>query len=287
MQLIEPTWSKQNEYYDLRLWHADCFDILPNIPDHSVDLIFADLPYGVTACHWDSVLPLDKLWEHYRRIVKKNGVVILSGTQPFTWKLCASNPDWFRYEIIWEKANGTNPLLAKKQPLRVHENVLVFYPKQPTYNPQMSYGHVQYSGFSDDTKYVGEVYGGEKNRLISMHQDNDGSRYPRSIQRFPHDSEGTKGHPTKKPTALMLWLVKTYTNENDMVLDNTMGGGTTGVACAKSKRKFIGIELEKKYFDMAVENIVAASRNILQITDSKPVVKAIPEAISQVGNVMG
>ena len=268
---IEPTWSLNSQYNSILLWKASCFDILPQIEDHSVDLILADLPYGTTACAWDSVLPMDKLWNEYKRVIKDRGAIVLTSSQPFTWALCASNPEWFRYEIIWEKPNGTNPLLAKKQPLRVHENILVFYKKHPTYNPQITQGHVKYGGFSDNKKYVGEVYGGEKNKLISKHRDNDGSRYPRSVQKFAHDSKGVKGHPTKKPLALMLWLVKTYTNVNDVVLDNTMGGGTTGVACVMAQRKFVGMELEKKYFDMAVDNIYSASKNILHLDVSHPV----------------
>ena len=238
----------------IQLWQHDCFEVFPLIENGSVDMVMADLPYGSSACAWDSVLPLDLLWKEYTRITKPNGAIVLTAIQPFTWKLCASNPKWFRYELIWEKPNGTNPLLVKKQPFRVHENILVFYQKQPTYNPQMTYGHGNYSGFSDSTKFIGEVYNGiENKKLISRHKNNtDGSRYPRSVQRFAQDRSG---HPTKKPTELMAWLIRTYTNPGDLVLDNTMGEGTTGVACVREKRRFIGIELDPKYFATAVSNI--------------------------------
>lgn len=243
------TWSKD----DINLWFDDCFNVMPEIKDHSIDLILADLPYGTTACKWDSVLPLDKLWEEYKRIIKPNGAIVLTSAQPFTWKLCSSNPTWFKYEIIWEKPNGTNPMLVKKQPFRSHENILVFYKKQPTYNPQMTYGHSNYSGFTDINKTLGEVYSGSKNKLISRHRNNkDGSRYPRSVQKFSQDRSG---HPTKKPVELMSWLIKSYSNPGDLVLDNTMGEGTTGVACVKEDRKFIGIEMNKNYFDVAVKSI--------------------------------
>lgn len=241
---------------DISLYNDDCFNILPQIKNGSVDMILADLPYGTTACAWDTVLPLDKLWDEYKRILKDNGVVVLTSSQPFTWKLCSSNPEWFKYEIIWEKPNGTNPLLVKRQPFKVHENVLVFYKKQGTYNPQMTQGK-PYSGFSDNNKTIGEVFSGstsDNRGLTSKHRENlDGSRYPRSVIRCKQDRSGQ--HPTKKPVELMSWLIKTYTNPGEFVLDNTMGEGTTGVACVIEKRKFIGIEINKKYYDAAVESI--------------------------------
>ncbi|MBM4056564.1 MAG: site-specific DNA-methyltransferase [Planctomycetes bacterium] len=237
----------------IELIQGDCLEKMKYIPDGSVDMILADLPYGITACKWDSVLPLDKLWEQYKRVIKENGAIVLTAAQPFAWRLCASNPKWFKYEIIWEKPNGTNPMLVKKQPFRTHENVLVFYKKQPTYNPQMTYGHSNYSGFYDDTKIIGEAYNGSEKKLISKHKKNtDGSRYPRSVQRFAQDRSG---HPTKKPVELMEWLIKTYTNVDDIILDNTMGEGTTGVACVKNKRNFIGIELDPEYFKKAEKQI--------------------------------
>ena len=255
------------DFGDIILYNADCFSVFPEIPSGSVDLILADLPYGTTACKWDSVLPLDKLWAEYNRITKDNAAMVLTAAQPFTWKLCASNPEAFRYEIIWEKPNGTNPMLVKKQPFRVHENILVFYKKQPTYNPQMSTGAV-YSGFIDEPvaeqnilpfgekptqKTIGEVYG---EGTISHHRQNEGTRYPRSVQKFSQDRSG---HPTKKPVELFRWLIRTYSNPGDLVLDNTMGEGTTAVAALLEERKCIGIELEKKYFDRAVQDVKGLS----------------------------
>lgn len=249
MRYINPTWEKN----DISLWCNDCFNIFPQIEDKSIDMILADLPYGITACSWDTMLPFDKLWEQYKRIIKNNGAIVLTAVQPFTWKLCASNPEWFKYEIIWEKPNGTNPLLVKKQPFRSHENILVFYQKQPTYNPQMTYGHNNYSGFIDETKFIGEAYDGSNKQIVSKHKKNtDGSRYPRSVQKFPQDRSG---HPTKKPVELMSWLIRTYTNVGDLVLDNTMGEGTCGVACVKEQRKFYGIELSQNDFLISVESM--------------------------------
>ena len=158
-----PTWEREN----VLLWLGNCFDYLPMIKDHSIDLILADLPYGLTSCGWDSVLPLDQLWVEYKRVIKENGAVVLTSAQPYTWKLCSSNPEWFKDEIIWEKPNGTNPTLVKLRPFRVHENILIFYAKQPTYNPQMSFGHSNYSGFEDLTKTIGVVYTeGQKQKLV-------------------------------------------------------------------------------------------------------------------------
>ncbi len=250
------------ELGDISLYNADCFDILPKITSNSIDLVLADLPYGTTACKWDSVLPLDKLWVEYERVTKENAAIVLTAAQPFTWRLCASNPEWFRYELIWEKPNGTNPMLVKQQPFRVHENILVFYKKQPTYNPQMMTGAV-YSGFEDMSNYdqhtlyaekitqktIGEVYG---DGTISRHKQNDGTRYPRSVQKFAQDRSG---HPTKKPVELFRWLIRTYSNPGELVLDNTLGEGTTAVAALLEERRCIGIELEKKYFDRAVQDI--------------------------------
>ena len=240
-----------------RLECADCFDVFPSIETGSVNLVLADLPYGTTHCEWDSVLPLDKLWAEYKRILKSNGIVALTATQPFAWRLCASNPDWFKYEIIWEKPNGTNPLLVKVQPFRVHENVLIFYNGgKTTYNPQMTYGHRTYTGFKDESKTIGEAFtgrGDNKRGLKSRHRENtDGSRYPRSVQFFKQERGN---HPTKKPVDLMAWLIRTYTNPGDLVLDNTMGEGTTGIACVREARRFIGIEINSSYFTTAKNDI--------------------------------
>ena len=231
---------------NLRL--GDCLDILPTLSDNSIDMVMVDLPYGTTACKWDSIISLDFLWEQYNRICKDDAAMVFTAAQPFTTTLASSNIDNFRYEWIWEKPQGTNPMNAKVMPLKSHENILVFYRKKPTYNPQMWYS-TPYSGFSSDVSKIGEVYGSQK----SKHRDNpEGSRYPKTILKYKQE----KGlHPTQKPVGLMEYLIKTYTNEGDNVLDNTMGSGTTGVACINCNRNFTGIESDKKYFDIAKERI--------------------------------
>tara|TARA_B100001057_G_C22736411_1_gene905968 strand:+ start:519 stop:1241 length:723 start_codon:yes stop_codon:yes gene_type:complete len=231
---------------DLRL--GDCLDILPTLSGNSVDMVMVDLPYGTTACKWDSIISLDFLWKQYNRICKDDAAMVFTAAQPFTTTLASSNIDNFRYEWIWEKPQGTNPMNAKVMPLKSHENILVFYRSKPTYNPQMWYS-TPYSGFSSDVSKIGEVYGSQK----SKHRDNpEGSRYPKTILKYKQE----KGlHPTQKPVGLMEYLIKTYTNEGDTVLDNTMGSGTTGVACMNCNRNFIGIESDKKYFDIAKERI--------------------------------
>jgi len=232
----------------LDLYNGDCLEIMKTIEDNSVDMIMADLPYGTTACKWDSIIPLDVLWEQYNRICKKNAAMVFTAAQPFTTILAASNIKNLRYEWIWEKPQGTNPMNAKIMPLKSHENILVFYREKPTYNPQMWYS-TPYSGYKSDTATIGEVYGNAK----SKHRDNpDGSRYPKTI--IKHKQE--KGfHPTQKPVGLMEYLIKTYTNEGDVVLDNTMGSGTTGVAAQNLCRGFIGIEMDENYFNIAKERI--------------------------------
>lgn len=227
---------------------GDCLDILPTLEDNSVDMVLVDLPYGTTACKWDSIIPLDKLWEQYNRICKDDGAMVFTAAQPFTTILAASNLDNFRYEWIWEKPQGTNPMNAKVMPLKSHENILVFYRKKPVYNPQMWYS-TPYGGFSSEESKIGEVYGSAK----SKHRDNpEGSRYPKTVLKFKQQ----KGfHPTQKPVDLMEYLIKTYTNEGQTVLDNTMGSGTTGVACMNTGRNFIGIEMDEKYFKISENRI--------------------------------
>ena len=244
---------------DLRL--GDCLDILPTLPDDSIDMVMVDLPYGTTACKWDSIIPLDFLWEQYNRICKKNAAMLFTSAQPFTTTLASSNINNFRYEWIWEKPQGTNPMNAKVMPLKSHENILVFYRSKPTYNPQMWYS-TPYSGFSSDTSKIGEVYGNQQ----SKHRDNpEGSRYPKTVLKFKQE----KGlHPTQKPVGLMEYLIKTYTNEGDTVLDNTMGSGTTGVACVNCNRSFVGIEMDKKYYQISKERISNAVPKLSQDIDT-------------------
>ena len=230
------------------LYEGDCLNILPKLADNSVDMLLVDLPYGTTACKWDSVIPLDQLWKQYNRICKKNAAMVFTAAQPFTTILASSNIENFKYEWIWEKPQGTNPMNAKIMPLKSHENILVFYRKKPTYNPQMWYS-TPYSGFSSNVSKIGEVYGSQQ----SKHRDNpEGSRYPKTILKYKQE----KGlHPTQKPVGLMEYLIKTYTNEDEIVLDNTMGSGTTGVACMNTNRKFIGIEKNSDYFELSKKRI--------------------------------
>lgn len=234
-----------------KLWNDDCLKVFPDIEDKSIDLIMVDLPYQITGCKWDIMIPFDKLWEHYKRIIKPNGVIAFTATQPFTSMVVMSNLDWFKYEWIWRKPQGTAPMLAQYQPLRNHESVLIFYKNTPTYNPQMEAG-TPYKGFSSDTSKIGEVYGDNK----SVHNENYGTRYPKTVQDFKQDRDGF--HPTQKPVSLMEYMIRTYTNKGDTVLDNTMGSGTTGVAAGLSRRNFLGIELDKTYFDTAEQRIKQA-----------------------------
>ena len=228
--------------------NADCFDVFPFIEDKSIDAIICDLPYGTTACKWDSILPFEKLWEHYNRVIKDNGVIILFGREPFSSKVRLSNEFNYRYDWIWEKSKATNFLFAKQMPLIAHEDIMIFYKKLPTYNPQKTKGKPYNKGFEkrNEIEAVGKI--GNGNLIINE----SGERNPRSVIYFrTAESEG-KLHPTQKPLELLEYLVKTYTNEGDMVLDNTMGSGTTILAAIKNNRIGIGIEKEKQYYDVAV-----------------------------------
>jgi len=227
------------------LFQGDCLDIMPLIPDKSVQLILADLPYGTTACKWDSILDLNLLWKQYKRIIKDNGAIVLTASQPFTTKLISSNYEMFRYEWIWEKTLFSNFALVKKQPAKLHENILVFYKKQPIYNPQMQEGKPYTDKPRKRTMGIIDDAIGIKKAI-----ENKGERYPSSVQKYSNGNNGTK-HPTQKPLELMKYLIKTYSNENDMVLDNTMGSGTTCLAAKELNRKFIGIEKEANYYEIA------------------------------------
>jgi len=231
------------------LFQGDCLDIMPLIPDKSVQLILADLPYGTTACKWDSVLPLDKLWEQYKRVLKPNGVILLTASQPFTTVLIGNDLKMFKYNLVWDKVAVTNPMLAKKQPMRCHEDVLVFYDKQPTYNPQMRVG-VKWSR-AGKKQHTTDTLG--QSTLFNNGSDESEMKYPKSIITFSNADKTKNEHPTQKPIDLMEWLIKTYTNEGDMVLDNTMGSGTTCLAAKELNRKFIGIEKEPKYYEIACQ----------------------------------
>lgn len=227
---------------------GDCLDILPFVPDQSIDLILADLPYGATRCSWDTIIPLQPLWEEYLRISR--GPVLLFGQTPFDKVLGTSNLRDLRYEWIWEKTSATGHLNAKRAPMKAHENILVFYTKQPVYNPQKTSGHVRKTATKrgDTTK----VYG--KQNAEGMGYDST-DRYPRSVLVFPSDKQRSKLHPTQKPVALCEYMINTYTNRGDVVMDNCMGSGTTGVACVNTNRSFIGFEKDEKIFEIARQRI--------------------------------
>lgn len=228
---------------DLR--HGDCLELMKDIPDKSIDMILCDLPYGTTKNKWDSVIPLDELWSQYNRIIKDNGAILLFGSQPFTTSLNFSNISNYRYEWVWIKNNSTGFQLANKRPLKKHELISVFYKKQPTYNPQglKPYGKVNKRGSMGDNW----------DEMGSNEYVQQWTNYPTQILQYPYDVN--KLHPTQKPVALLEYLIKTYTNEGQTVLDNCMGSGSTGVACINANRNFIGIEKDEKYFEIAKERI--------------------------------
>jgi site-specific DNA-methyltransferase (adenine-specific) len=220
---------------------------MKEIPDGSVDMILTDPPYGTTACKWDSIIPLEPMWEQLKRIIKPNGAIVMTASQPFTSLLGASNIKDLRYSWVWEKTAATGHLNVKRMPMKNAEDVLVFYAKQPTYNPQnlKTFDKVVRRGNN------GDCYGKSGNQNLQ-----EFTNYPRTIQKFA--SEGKTVHSTQKPVALMKYLIRTYTNEGETVLDFTMGSGTTGVACVNLNRNFIGIELDEGYFKIAEERIQKA-----------------------------
>lgn len=232
--------------YDLQLHHGECLDVMATLPDGCVDMVLCDLPYGTTQNKWDSVIPLDHLWREYRRVCK--GAIVLTATQPFSSALVVSNLKIFKYEWVWRKSRVTGVLNAKRQPLRCHESVLVFCEGAPPYNAQ----GLQHKGTLTQQGGSSSNYGSRS----SVDYVQEFTNWPRSVLDIP--SVGGTVHPTQKPVALMEYMVKTYTNPGDVVLDNTMGSGTTGVACMNTGRGFIGIELDDEYFQIAKSRIEAA-----------------------------
>lgn len=222
---------------------GDCLDEMHKIPDKSIDMILCDLPYGTTQNHWDSIIPLDQLWEHYERIIKDNGVIALNGHGLFTAQLQLSNPKLFKYKITWIKSKPTNFLNAKKQPLRKHEDICIFYKKQPLYIPQMSVGEPYNKGFRKDQLT------GSYGDFATVEVKSEGQRYPTDVVYFKTaESEGPVHHPTQKPVALARYLIKTFTQPGDIVLDNACGSGSYLVAAVLEGRKFIGIEKNKEVY---------------------------------------
>ena len=235
---------------NVQLYNGDCLEVMKDIPDGSIDLILTDPPYGTTACKWDSVIPFEPMWEQLKRIIKPNGAIVLFGSEPFSSLLRCSNLSMFKYDWIWEKSKSTGFLNSKKQPLRSHEVISVFYKKQPTYNPQMVDGKPYDKGIRKPQS-GNDVYGNYNQHHIL----NGGNRYPRSVQYFrTAESEGGY-HETQKPVALLEYLIKTYTKEGETVLDFTAGSFSTAIACLNTDRNFIGIELDDSYFDIGVNRI--------------------------------
>lgn len=278
---------------NFELLHGDCLELMKNIPDKSIDMIFTDLPYGTTNCKWDILIPLEDyieingkylkyndflvqsykkgtsfkearkiwkeqknagLWTHYKRIIKDNGVILLFAQTPFDKILGYSNLNMLRYEWIWEKTAATGYLNANKMPMKAHENILVFYKKLPTYHPQMTEGHEPVHAYTKriEVQNNTEIYGKMSKQICG---GGSTSRYPRSVLTFPSDKQTSHLHPTQKPLGLCRYMIRTYTNKEDIILDNCMGSGTCGVAAIMEGRRFIGIEKELKYVEISAERI--------------------------------
>ena len=235
---------------DLR--QGDCLELMKDIPNKSIDMILADLPYGTTRNKWDSVIPLDGLWKQYKRIIKDNGAIVLFGQGKFTAKMMLSEPKLHRYNLIWDKVLSSGFLNANRMPLRSHEDIMVFYKRLPQYNPQKTKGKPNNS--------KGKPKQNENNNyghfeFVDNKDELGGMKHPKSIVIFEKPHPSITIHPTQKPVELLEYLIKTYTNEGEVVLDNTMGSGSTGVACINTNRNFIGIELDENYFEIAKKRI--------------------------------
>ena len=261
--------------------NADCLEAMKFIPDKSIDCIICDLPYGVTACKWDVVIPFDLLWEQYKRIIKPNGAIVLFGSQPFTSALVMSNPTWFKYEWIWEKSNPANIACANIQPLKYHENIVVFYKEQPTYNRQMinrsELGRLRLKNKNNPIRFSGSDIQNEK----GTKKDYDIARYDENKKNpstvLEIKVERGKIHPTQKPVKLIEYLAKTYTLENEIIVDNTAGSGTLAIACINTNRRYICIEKDPDYFEVMRDRIENHDPNALATPKKTRKPKAIPE----------
>ena len=251
-----------------RLFHGECIEIMQGIEDNSVDMVFCDLPYGTTRNEWDSVIPFDKLWEQYHRVVKKNGAIVLTAQSPFDKILASSNLKDFRYEWIWHKNKATGHLNAKKMPLKAHENVLVFYRALPTYNPQMTTGHKPMNAVLPRDNIPEPEKKRNYNHVDKRLGNQGGSttRYPRDVLDFAvvNNDDPLKFHPTQKPVEMIEYFIKTYTDEGEVVLDNCMGSGSTCIACLNTKRQYIGIEASDEYYDLA-EKWIESTKNVARL----------------------
>ena len=241
-----------------KIYNEDCLEGMKRIPDGSVDMILCDLPYGTTACKWDTIIPFEPLWEQYERVVKDNGAIVLTASQPFTSTLVMSNLRWFKYALVWDKVNASSGLHAKIQPLRSHEEILVFGKGRLTYNPQMTKAE---KDRVDKAREIpnGEAFNGKVTKRI---YNNHGMKYPKSILTISNASQKGKVHPTQKPVALFEYLIKTYTNEGETVLDNCMGSGTTAIASMRTGRNYIGFELDEEYYKLAQKRIIDENNHL-------------------------
>lgn len=239
---------------DVSIFLGDCLDIMKSISDGSVDMILCDLPYGTTQCKWDVIIPFDKLWEQYKRIIKPNGAIALFGSGLFTHKLALSNEKWYKYDIIWEKSKSGSSFTAKYRPVSKHESILIFGKGRVNYYPQMVAGKPYYRKRKENK---GDSPNNHRLGVVKVSETiNDGFRYPSSVQFFQQKwRRQDQLHPTQKPVALCEYLIKTYTNTGEIVLDNCMGSGTVGVACKATGRKFIGIEKDATFYDIATKRI--------------------------------
>lgn len=239
----------------MKLMQGDCLELMRDIPDGSVDMVLCDLPYGTTACKWDVCIPFEPLWAQYKRIIKANGVIALFGAEPFSSYLRISNIDWYKFDFVWEKPQGVDPLLSKKRPLNNIEYISIFYQKQPDYRPQFKKGS-PYKTKRDKKPRVCQING---HNFTETTTENSGFRYPTRVLRFGRQ---TGAHPTQKPVPLLEYLIRTYANPGETVLDNCMGSGSTGVACVNTCLDFIGIELDPGYFETAKRRIEDARAQI-------------------------
>ncbi len=239
-----------------KIQQGDCLELMVSIPNKSIDMILADLPYGTTACSWDTIIPFEPLWENYKRIVKSNGCIALFGSEPFSSHLRLSNIKQYKYDWIWEKEQGSNPLNAKFQPIKIHEHIHIFSDSASTYSVN---GVMQY--YPIMVKGKPYAYNSKKDGNHTFHSslnhkkyiNNEGTRFPKTVLKF-NTERGF--HATQKPVSLLEYLILTYTNENQTVLDNTMGSGSTGVACIRTNRNFIGYEKDSNYFSIAEKRIL-------------------------------
>lgn len=243
----------------MKLMLGDCLERMKEIPDGSVDLVLTDPPYGTTACKWDAVIPFEPMWAQVWRVLKLNGAAVFTASQPFTSALVMSQVDMFKYEWIWNKTRNSNPFMAKKQPLRHHESVLVFSRGSPNYLPVMTDG----TEYTVSSKAGGRIASEKKAGNKRGEYTGGKQRYPKSVLDIPNKSSEAGFHPTQKPVALMEYLIRTYTNDGETVLDFTMGSGSTGVACVNTGRNFIGIERDEGYFAIAEKRIKEAEHKLL------------------------